>query len=135
LGTTSAIDWVRAQVSRLSPYAGVTVVLLLIGPAVIPIIKQPPPYRIDDVEPVLSYLQQRRLSGDSIYVYYNAVPAMSFYAPEFGFGAQDYTSGGCHRGETRSYLLELDRFRGQRRVWLLMLVAHTGTRLYDNILR
>ena len=135
LATTAAIDGIRMQICRLSSYAGFAVVLLLIGPAVIPIIKQPPPYRIADVKPVLSYLQQRRLSGDSIYVYYNAVPAMSFYAPEFGFGAQDYTSGGCHRGDTRSYLLELDRFRRQRRVWLLMLIAHTGAGLYENILR
>jgi Dolichyl-phosphate-mannose-protein mannosyltransferase len=136
LGAAAAIDWLRLQISRRFSSFGLAAVLLLTFPAVLPIIKQPPPYRIDDVKPPLSYLQRQRIPGDVIYVYYNAVPAMSFYAHEFGFGAQDYTSGGCHRGgDTRSYLLELERLRGQRRVWLLLLAAHTGAQQHDDILR
>ena len=135
LGTAATIDLVRVHVSRQSFYAGFATALLLTIPAVFPVIRQPPPYRIDDVKPALSYLQKHHLAGDGIYVFYNAVPAMSFYAPKFGFETKDYTAGGCHRGETRSYLIELDRLRGQRRVWVLILAAHTGARLHGNILR
>jgi 4-amino-4-deoxy-L-arabinose transferase-like glycosyltransferase len=135
LGTAATIDLVRVHVSRQSFYAGFATALLLTIPAVFPVIRQLPPYRIDDVKPALSYLQKHHLAGDGIYVFYNAVPAMSFYAPKFGFETKDYTAGGCHRGETRSYLIELDRLRGQRRVWVLILAAHTGARLHGNILR
>src|SRR5262249_3520699 len=89
LGTAAAIDFVRIQISSRSSYAGFAAVLMLTAPAISSMIKQPPPYRIDDVKPALSYLQQHRLPGDVIYVFYNAVPAMRFYAHEFGFGVQD----------------------------------------------
>ena len=42
---------------------------------------------------------------------------------------------GMLREANVGYLIELDRLRGQRRVWVLILVAHTGARLHDNILR
>ena len=136
LGTAAAIDWVRLQIFRRSSQAGFAVVLLLSFPAVLPAIEQPPPYRIDDVKSALAYLQRQRIAGDVVYVYYDAVPAMNYYAREFGFGAQDYTSGRCHRGgDARPYLLELDRLRGQQRAWLLLLASHTGAQQHDDVLR
>jgi hypothetical protein len=134
LGIAAGIDLVRIYVSRRSLYAGVAAAILLTIPAVFPVIREPPPYRIDDVKAALSYLRDHREAGDGVYVFYNAMPPMSFYGPEFGFGRKDYTAGECHRGETHTYLSELDGLRGQRRIWVLTMVSHTGARLHHNIL-
>ncbi len=135
LAVAAAIDWLRIQVARRAPHAGLAAALLLMTPAVLPVLRQPPPYRIDDIEAALSHLQHQRLRGDSIYVYYDAVPAMSFYAPRFGIGDRDYIAGACHGADTRAYLREIDRLRGRQRVWLLLFIAHTGPRLREDILR
>ena len=135
LGTAVAIDWIRGRVSRSSPPLAVATALLLTVPAIFPILKRPPPYRIDPIKPALSYLEQHRLPNDSIYIYYDTIPAMSFYAHRFGLAPQDYTLGACHGGKARSYFIELDRYRGQRRVWFLILTAHTGPHLQDAIIR
>ncbi len=60
--------------------------------------------------------------GDAIYVYYGAGQALRFYGPRYGFAPSGYLLGGCHRGDTRAYLGELDRFRGRARLWVL--IAH-----------
>ena len=135
LGASAAIDWLRSRASTVSPYAGIAVVVLLAGSAILPIVHRPPPYWIDDVKPVLLYLQQHRLPGDAVYVYYDTGPAISFYAHRFGMREKDYAAGGCHRGDTRAYLPELDRFRGQPRVWVLATHADPRYGERDNILR
>jgi hypothetical protein len=81
-----------------------------------------PVYRREETKPMLAYVQARRLHGDGVYVYYGAWQAVSYYAARYGLREGDYIIGGCHRGDTRSYLRELDRFRGQPRVWVL--IAH-----------
>ena len=60
-----------------------------------------------------------RRPGDALYVYYGARRALLFYAPQAGFEPTETTLGGCHRGDPRSYLRELDVFRGRPRVWVL----------------
>ena len=119
----------RAGVRRL-PALGLGLPVALVLPALVLFLKTPPPYRIDDVKPVLAYLQQHRRPGDDLYVYYGAGPAITFYDDQFGIADTDYVQGRCHRGDTRSYLLELDPLRGHPRVWVL--IAHAER---DNIVR
>jgi hypothetical protein len=45
---------------------------------------------------------------------------VSFYGPQYGLRGDEYVIGGCHRGDPRAYLRELDRFRGHQRVWVLI---------------
>jgi hypothetical protein len=77
-----------------------------------------PVYRNEDTKPMLAYVQARRVPSDAVYVYYGAWQAVQFYASQYGLKAGEYVLGGCHRGDTRAYLRELDQFRG-RRVWVL----------------
>jgi hypothetical protein len=48
---------------------------------------------------------------------------MAFYAARYGFARGDYVVGGCHRGDSRRYLQEIDTFRGRSRVWVLVTHA------------
>ena len=66
------------------------------------------------------WIESKRQPGDVTYVYYGAAPVMSVYAQSFGYQPGDDFVGGCHRGESRRYLEELDTFRGSERVWIVL---------------
>ncbi len=119
LGIAAAVECVR-HLARFSPVFGWVLVTTLLVPTVYPVVATSPVYVIEDMKPVLAYLQAKRRAEDSIYVYYGAAPVTMFYASQFGLNRGQYTVGGCHRGESRRYLKELDTFRGHARVWVLI---------------
>jgi len=108
--------------------SGVLVYVAALVPAGFGFVADPPVYRIEETRPLLRSVAARRDPGDAIYVYYGAGHALRFYGPRYGFHPGDYLLGGCHRGDTRAYLLDLDRFRGRRRLWVLFSHAqpHLG---------
>jgi hypothetical protein len=91
----------------------------------------PPVYRREEITPAIAYLRQHAQSADRSYVYYGAVPAFEFYARN-RLDSASYVLGGCHRGDPRQYLAELDEFRGRPRAWLLF--AHELPRLHERAL-
>jgi hypothetical protein len=112
-----------AAASLAAPYSRAIAALAVAAvsvPAVLPVATRLPPYRVEDLKPVLGYVQARHQRGDGIYVYYGAAPVMTVHASEFGLSPNMYAVGGCHRGETRRYLEELDTFRGSSRVWIIL---------------
>ncbi len=123
---------VYGVVERFSNVAGLLAVVGLTLPAVAPVARLLPPYRVEDVKHVLEYVQVRRQPGDAVYVYYAAAPVMSIYDFTFGFSRDAYAVGGCHRGDSRRYLEELDTFRGNRRVWVVL--THSLYREREDIL-
>lgn len=86
----------------------------------------PPVYRREEITPALAYLRAKSTEGDAVYVYYGAIPAYAFYDWVAPFPARAVL-GGCHRGDARGYLTELDAQRGRARVWILF--AHESWRL------
>jgi hypothetical protein len=120
LAIGAAIDAVYRICARISKPLGAFIAVALLAPGVYPIAISPPPYRTEDVKPVLSYVRDRWQPSDSVYIYYGAAPATAFYAARYGFNRGDYAIGGCHRGDSRRYLRELDTSRGRSRVWLLL---------------
>ena len=118
LGVT--IEWLYRTASRMSTLLASVIVVLMLIPGIYPIVDEPPPYRLEDIKPALRHIRSRWQSGDSLYVYYGAAPAMSFYAEGFGFSRSDYVIGGCHRTVGRRYLAEVDSMRGRGRVWILI---------------
>jgi hypothetical protein len=88
-----------------------------------------PVYRHEETRTVLAELAARRQPGDALYVFYGAERALRFYGPRVGIEPSEAVMGGCHRGEPREYLRELDRFRGSPRVWVVF--AHASPRLAE----
>jgi hypothetical protein len=123
LAIAAAVDGIRRQISRFSATAASLGVLLLVTPPLYSVATLPPPYWTEDVRPALSHLQAGWRQGDAMYVYYGAGAAMTFYGTEYGFSATEYVIGGCHRGDNRRYLQELDTFRGHPRLWVVMTHA------------
>jgi hypothetical protein len=101
----------------------------------LPSLLTPPPYEIENVKPALAYLQRNWRQGDQLYVYYGAGPALSFYGAQYGLTKATYLQGQCHRGDTRQYLSELERFRGQSRVWIFVTHACPRFGERDSIIR
>jgi hypothetical protein len=135
LALAAALESIRQRLSWISKPLGSVVVLALLGLALFPVFETPPVYETENMKLVLSYLKGRRQPDDSVYVFYAARAAVSFYRDEYGLGETDYSLGDCHRGDNRRYFEELDKFRGRTRVWVLM--THTAPHFLerDDILR
>jgi hypothetical protein len=123
LALAAGIEWLRERAASWSPRAAAALAAGLVALAASPVALSPPPYAREDVVPVLEYLRRERKPGDAVYVYYGAAPAVDHYGARHGLAPDDYTVGGCHRGESARYLEELDHFRGRPRLWLLITHA------------
>jgi hypothetical protein len=134
LAIAAAVEGVRRLLWPHSRAFASAAAFALLLPALYPVAATPPVYYAEHVRPVLSYVRGRRQPGDGIYVYYGAALAVAFYGGRYGLGRGDYRVGGCHRGDRRRYLRELDTFRGRPRVWLLLSHAGAQSREADDIL-
>jgi hypothetical protein len=123
LGLAAGIEWRRERAARASPRLGPALATALVALALSPVVLSPPPYGREDVVPVLEMLRRERKPGDGVYVYYGAAPSIDYYGARHGLPPDAYRVGGCHRGESGRYLAELDSFRGNPRVWLLITHA------------
>jgi hypothetical protein len=88
--------------------------------AVLGVVRNPPPYAPEPLKPVLEEMRRAWRPGDRAYVYYGGEKAFLYYARRYGFAPGDYVLGQCAREDPRRYLRELDAFRGEPRVWLVV---------------
>jgi hypothetical protein len=73
----------------------------------------------EDIKPVMSYMSEKSLSTDLIYVYYGADPAFEFYAPLYGLDRKNYVVGIFARQRPAKYLEDVDKLIGNQRVWFV----------------
>ncbi|MFL5575931.1 MAG: hypothetical protein ACJ79S_08195 [Gemmatimonadaceae bacterium] len=117
------VEWVRTRwPMRLRAVGALSVALLALPPAAA-LLRNPPVYRPEEVRPALAYIRAHRRPGEPVYVYYGAWQAVGYYGARYGLEDSAVIGGGCHRGDPRAYLRELDRLRGAPRVWLLFVHA------------
>jgi 4-amino-4-deoxy-L-arabinose transferase-like glycosyltransferase len=96
----------------------ILVAALLVGP-LYAIVRRPPPYVIEPYKPVFAYFREHRQAADQVYVFANTSEAAEYYGPRYGLTPDMYYVGICDRFDNRSYLTDLDRFRGVPRLWIL----------------
>jgi hypothetical protein len=104
----------RERLARLAPVPGMAV-------AVLPLMaftQNHPPYRIEDVKPVLAAIKQSRMANDVMYVYPGAWHAYRFYGAQSGIPAGRVVYGPCVVRSPRESLAALDALRGHARVWV-----------------
>ena len=78
-----------------------------------------PPSFVQHTRPVFAHLSQRLEAHDRIYVYSGAGLAYSYYGPRFEIPREAVTLGRCSVADPREYFRELDRLRGEKRVWFI----------------
>ncbi|NUQ22006.1 MAG: hypothetical protein HOQ09_13740 [Gemmatimonadaceae bacterium] len=83
------------------------------------------PYSPNDVAPLFRVLDARARPGDELYVYYGGRQAFEWYRDRVHVPDDRVARGGCYRTGWREYLREVDAFRGEGRLWLL--VAHPAS--------
>jgi len=111
------LDFVRQQLSKLAAPAGLA---WMAGWTLLPvaaIAQYPPPYRVEEMKPVLQYVRAHWQPGDALYGFFATSHALAFYGPKLGFQTSDMLVGTCHHGEAHKYFEEVDTFRGRPRVW------------------
>lgn len=74
---------------------------------------------IEDIKPVMNYLKKEKHEEDIIYLYHGSNIAFQYYAKQCGFDDDDYIIGIKARGALENYTKDLDKLRGNKRVWLL----------------
>lgn len=134
MGIGASVDWVYQRAAAWSKYFGWIVCTALVVPGLYPMGACPPPYRIEDMKPVMSHLEANWRSGDGLYVFHGATIAFSFYSADYGFRGNDYVFGGDHFCKSVRYREELDALRGRPRVWVVMTHAPSRYREREDIL-
>ena len=136
LAIAAGAEWIRSRLGRLTPaLGGAAMVALLVSPVMV-IARTLPPYELEHWRTMLTYLQQKREPGDIIHVFPLMRVGTLFYGSRFGLTRADWTTAACDRNETRPFVVDVDRYRGSRRVWVLAAnqsayrSAHTAVREY-----
>ena len=124
IGTAECIERIRLRLVPRLGRGSYAVVVFFVAAGVAPVFVKPPAYRLEDMKTALTAFKDRYRGGDRVYVYYGAAPGYAHYAPRYGLRIGDAAIGGCHRGDARAYLEEVDTMRGQPRVWVVF--AHTN---------
>lgn len=121
LCTIKGVELFVERTGRLGPILGLALAAALVLPPSLAAARAVVhPRQHEEIKPVLQYVAERRTPSDAVYVYYGAQFPFQYYAPRYGFAEGDYTLGKIARKKPETYYTQLDAFRGQRRVWIIM---------------
>jgi Dolichyl-phosphate-mannose-protein mannosyltransferase len=120
----NGVEGTRSFLLRIGPRTAicataVLIVLLLFKPIVVAWENFSQPPLKEHIKPIMSYVNQNRLTPDIVYIYYGALPAFKYYASRYGFRQGDYIEGIASRKDPEKYLNDIDRFRNHERVWFI----------------
>ncbi len=123
-------------------YLSVAVLLtaiLLTQPLALALYRLIIPRAPEELRTVLNYVQQHRKEHDTIYVYYGALNAFRYYKDRFPGIGNNFISGTESRHNWQAYYRDIDRLKGNNRVWFLFshVARHLGAdeeRLYISYL-
>ena len=82
-----------------------------------------PPFWLQHVRPIIEQVYAERVPGDGVYVYYGGGQAFRYYAKHFRLSMDNVVIGRCYGANPRDYLRELDHFRGNTRLWVIVTSA------------
>jgi hypothetical protein len=77
------------------------------------------PKGVEEIKLSLEYVEKHRSRGDILYCYYGAVPALEYYTRRGVIGPIDEVIGVDSHQQWVSYEEDLNKLRGQKRVWIL----------------
>jgi hypothetical protein len=114
------VEQIRDKTSLDSSIIGLTVIGLLfyhpLSSAIAHIIK---PSTLEEIKPVIGYVREHHQEGDLLYLYYGSWPAFEYYSEKYGFKKSTYIIGVSSREDWSNYAEDLNKLRGNKRVWVL----------------
>lgn len=117
------IDRVRIELKRFNRavsfiVAATIAVYFLYSPAIITYKNLKSPPNAENIKLAMSFIRDNLQSSDVVYVYYGAYPAFEFYAPFYNL-QNKYVIGDWERDDPAKYLVEIDKLKGNNRVWII----------------
>ncbi len=79
------------------------------------------PSNKEDMRQLFTILKKEALPDDTIYLYYNSVPAYLYYERILGPTLGKVVNGGNHRDTVGLYDEEISTFKGAKRFWVVLL--------------
>ncbi len=79
---------------------------------------------VEDIKPVMRHVKENKRDGDILYIYRHSRCAFKYYAERFGFASDEYIEGVSSEYGDGVYIQEINRLRGNSRVWLVF--SHIG---------
>lgn len=76
------------------------------------------PQTKEEIKPVMNYIREHRHDENVIYVYCGAQPAFKYYSKRYGLN-NNYIVGISSRDNWRNYINDLNKLRGNKKVWIL----------------
>jgi hypothetical protein len=119
IAVAAGAESMRQAAMRLHPAAGNALLAGLLVPPVLAIAESPPPYENEPTRTFLEHLRQHRRPGDAIHLFPLSRIGVLFYGPRYGLHPDEWRTSVCDRNDTRSFLRDLDRYRGIARLWLI----------------
>lgn len=122
------ISDIRNKIRHQSNFLGIAlVVILLIHPVLLAGYHLIRPRAPEELRTVLKYVDENWHDGDIIYVYYASLNAFRYYHDRYGFPVE-YIEGIESRTEWTNYYQDLQRLKGNKRVWLVFshIATHCG---------
>ena len=87
------------------------------------------PYLKEEIKPVISYVKTNQKAGDVLYIFQRGRYQFEYYAKKYGYAEGDYIVGvedldkydgkNLSPTEANRYKNDLDKLRGNKRVWLI----------------
>ncbi len=122
------ISDIRNKIRHQSNFLGIAlVVILFIHPVLLAGYHLIRPRAPEELRTVLKYVDENWHDGDIIYVYYASLNAFRYYHDRYGFPVE-YIEGIESRTEWTNYYQDLQRLKGNKRVWLVFshIATHCG---------
>jgi hypothetical protein len=120
IGIAQGVDSITERMGRYKIFA-TTIILGLLIVASIPYHLRPllRPCRSEEIKPVLTYISKHIRNTDVIYIYSPSQFAFYYYAERYKLNNSNYIVGTPAEGNVRNVLIDLEKLRGNKRVWAL----------------
>jgi hypothetical protein len=116
----AGLDSINAATRKSLPLLGILFAGFMIGyPFLRGVWHFAKPKGVEEIKVSLRYVEKHRLSGDVLYCYYGAAPALEYYVGRGLIGPMEEVIGPDSHQQWASYEQDLDNLRGKKRVWIL----------------
>ena len=95
------------------------------------------PYQREEIKQVINYVKSNQQPEDTIYIFQRGHYQFLYYAEKYGYKSDDYIIGvddldkydgkKLSAAEEERYEQDLNKLRGNQRVWLIFSHAHVGS--------
>jgi hypothetical protein len=129
------LERIRGILDKYSHLVGyctcwVLLILLLFNPVAIALTQLEEPDMSEHIRPVIEYLSHKRQNSDAVYLHRSSRSAFMYYSHLSVLKDNEYRLGTSSRSEPEKYWKDIDKLRGNPRVWFIF--SHSSNKAKVN---